>query len=386
MKISFIKKFRLLVATILKSPSYFDQFTNQIYKTYLNHNKIIHFRDGFPVYSLSTPALYSKPAANLFSRLIFRVIQNRNLPNLMSFAVTGGCNLNCKHCSFFDTEGKKKGKEMTLKQCIKAIKDSQDLGVSIINILGGEPLVREDILEIIGSINKDLSTVILFTNGWHLAKKADSLKKAGLDGVYVSIDSADKSEHDDRRNKEGVFERAFEGIKKAKEAGLTVGISCCVGEEEFEKGKLDEIVELAKREGIHEVLVFDTVPTGKLSGCKKLIDNQEWVEGMIESVAKYNEDDSYPGILIYSYATSFKSTGCSGGASYFYVSPYGDISPCDFNHATFGNLLETPLYEIWDKMSSIELYQKAVWGGCKLKRSKYRDSEYVSTKGYKRIE
>lgn len=63
-------------------------FTERLYKIYLNHSKVIHYRDGHPVYSLSTPALYSKPAANMFARTLYRGIQNRNMPNLMSFAVT----------------------------------------------------------------------------------------------------------------------------------------------------------------------------------------------------------------------------------------------------------------------------------------------------------
>jgi len=379
-----LKNIRLLWATITKSSGYLSQFSNQIYQIYLNHHKIVHFRDGYPVYSLSTPALYSKPAANLFSRSLYRIIQNRNLPNLMSFAVSKDCNADCKHCSFFDSKSKREGKLLTLEQCKKVIKDAQELGVSIINLLGGEPLMREDILDVIKSVNKDLSTVILFTNGWYLAEKAADLKRSGLDGVYVSIDSAEKEEHDKIRGKQGMFDKGIEGLQNAKKAGLSVGISCCITKKDYQNGKLKKIIELGKKIGVHEVLVFDAIPTGRIGGCENLVDDNSWIDDMITFTEKYNKDYSYPGILVYAYATSHRSTGCSGGTSYFYVSPYGDISPCDFNHATFGNVLNESLYKIWDRMSSLDLYKQATWGGCKMKSSKYRNNENVSTEGYKR--
>ena len=103
---------------------------------------------------------------------------------------------------------------------------------------------------------------------------------------------------------------------------------------------------------------------------------------MIKFTAKYKRDSSYPGVLVYAYATSFRSTGCSGGTSYFYVSPYGDIYPCDFHHQNFGNILEQPLYMIWDKLSSDPRFQQASWRGCKLKDSEYlKGSDNDSDKG-----
>ncbi|WP_199313513.1 hypothetical protein [Leptolyngbya sp. FACHB-671] len=49
-------------------------FVEVLYRIYLNHNKVIHFRNGYPVYSLSTPALFSKPAANFIARALYRTI------------------------------------------------------------------------------------------------------------------------------------------------------------------------------------------------------------------------------------------------------------------------------------------------------------------------
>jgi len=376
---SFFQKLRLNWFIAKQTLPYTRNYLEQVYKIYLNHNKVIHYRNGYPVYSLSTPALFSEPASNFFARQLFATIQNRNMPNLMSFAVNDDCNVNCAHCSFFEGACDKSRKILSLPQSQKLIKDVQELGVSVINIVGGEPLLRTDLPDILESIDKKLSTVILFTNGLLLSERVQTLKKSGLDGVYVSIDSADEKLHDEIRGSKGCFIKAMEGIQVAQKAGLTVGISCCITEESFRNGELEKIVELGKNNKVHEVLVFDAKPTGRYKNKKNLVDNNEWIEEMIEFSKKYNEDPSYPGILIYAYAMSYRSVGCAGGTSYFYVSPYGDISPCDFNHATFGNILKIPLHKIWEQMSSGSDFQQATWSGCKLSDSSYRDKSTVST-------
>ena len=150
---SFVNKLRLKLFTSTKTLGYSQDYSETIYKIYLNHNKVVHWRDGYPVYSLSSPALYSKPSANFFARQMFRAIQNKNIPNMMSFAVNDVCNLNCEHCSFFSAIEDRSRKVLTLKQAQKLMREAQDLGVSVMNLVGGEPLLRDDLPEIIKSIN-----------------------------------------------------------------------------------------------------------------------------------------------------------------------------------------------------------------------------------------
>ena len=251
--------------------------------------------------------------------------------------------------------------------------------VSVINFTGGEPLQREDIPEIIRSVNKDLSTAILFTNGWFLKERINDLKRSGLDSVYVSLDSYQPQQHDMRRGKEGLFNRAVEGIVGAKRAGFSVGISCCITPESFMAGELDKIIDLGRELGVHEILVYDAVPTGRYKNRRDLVGENDWIEKMIASVNKYNCDPSYPGILVYAYTTSHRSLGCSCGVNYLYISPYGDVCPCDFNHVIFGNVLNQPLYKIWDYMTSLIDFSCAKWGDCKLKDPKWQDKKTVSS-------
>lgn len=370
---SWLKKLRLRWFLGTRALDFSTRFTERLFRIYLNHNKVIHFRDGHPVYSLSTPALYTGPAANMFARSVYRGIQNKNVPNLMSFALTDVCNAHCKHCSFYESIDDKSRTMLTLAQCRKLIADAQDLGVSIINFVGGEPLKRPELLEIIRSVDKDRSMTTLFTNGTSLAPMAKELRRAGLDGIYVSIDSADAAKHDDFRGVKGLFDLAIKGIEAARETGMSVGISCCITPDTFLDGEFHRIVELGKRVGVHEIAVFDGMPSGRFKHRADLVDNGDWIEEMITESVKYNEDWSYPGVLIHAYAASHRSVGCSCGTSYYYVTPYGDISSCDFNHQFFGNVLEEPLHEIWERMTSDPVYREAKWGGCKVKDSAFRE-------------
>jgi MoaA/NifB/PqqE/SkfB family radical SAM enzyme len=357
---------------------YTEDYLQRLYQIYLNHSKVVHYRNGFPVYSLSTPAVFSKPFANFAARAMYRTIQNRNLPNLLSFAVNDVCNAVCEHCSFYSGVDDKSRRVLTLPQAQKVVRDAQKLGVSVITFVGGEPLLRKDFPEILRAVDKDLTTTVLFTNGALLAEQAAALRRAGLDSVYVSLDSADPAVHDRFRGTDGLFRQAVAGLRAAKRAGLSVGISCSLTPEAFRAGELPRMAELGRRLGVHEVLVFDTMPTGRFKWRTDLVDNPEWVEEMIEAAEPYNRDPRYPGILLWAYTAGYRSVGCACGTSYFYVSPYGDVMSCDFNHHAFGNVLETPLHRIWDHLSSLPEFRQSKWDGCKIKDSAYLELDTVS--------
>ncbi|NEO84636.1 MAG: radical SAM protein [Spirulina sp. SIO3F2] len=355
-------------------------FVQVLYRIYLNHNKIIHFRRGYPVYSLSTPAVFSPPAAHFIARALYRTIQNKNLPNLMSFAVNDVCNAHCEHCSFFEGVERPDGEVLTLAQAQDLIRAAQELGVSVVNFVGGEPLQRPDLPELIRAVDSQLSTTVLFTNGWLLRDSARELKRAGLDSIYVSIDRADPQAHDAFRQKPGLFDRAVAGIKTAKKLGFSLGISATLTPEAYADGELDRLVQLARKLGVHEVLIFDALPSGRYRDRADLIqsDQGDWVEQMIQSAWRYNQNPRDPGVVFYSYFTSHRSVGCACGTSYFYVSPYGDVMSCDFNHHSFGNVLTEPLWRIWERLTTTPEFCQSKWGGCKIKDAESRAQAIVS--------
>lgn len=376
-KTGFLQNLRLKWFLITHALDCSTDFISVLYRIYLNHSKVIHFRNGHPVYSLSTPALFTKPAAHFIARALYRTIQNRNLPNMMSFAVNDVCNVTCSHCSFFNAVEDRDRSVLSVTQAQKLIGEAQELGVSVINFVGGEPLLRPDLPDLIRAVDKDLSTTVLFTNGWHLAERAHQLKQAGLDSIYVSLDAATAEQHDRLRQKPGLFQQALQGIQQAKKCGFSVGIATTLTPESYQAGELERMIELGKALGVHEVLVFDAMPTGRYSDRQDLVNNPDWVEEMIQLAKPYNQRSDYPGVIFFAYGTSHRSVGCACGTSYFYISPYGDMMSCDFNHARFGNVIEEPLWKVWQRMTTLPEFCQAKWGGCKIKDAEFRQKETV---------
>ncbi len=132
------------------------------------------------------------------------------------FSITEKCDLRCKLC--FADSGKPLDNELTTQE-VKAIIDNiADSGTKAIVFGGGEPLVREDLLEIISYTSRYMA-VSINTNGFSLTPDyAWDLREAGAFQVKVSVDGL-KSTHDWNRGK-GSFERAISAIKNCREAGI----------------------------------------------------------------------------------------------------------------------------------------------------------------------
>jgi cyclic pyranopterin phosphate synthase len=103
-------------------------------------------------------------------------------------------------------------------------------GVDKVRITGGEPLVRNGIVDLISMISgiKGIKDLSMTTNGVFLDKYADDLVKAGLQRVNISLDTVD-SEKFGQITRVGNMQKVFDGIKAAKKAGLNpIKINCVI--------------------------------------------------------------------------------------------------------------------------------------------------------------
>ncbi|KKN17389.1 hypothetical protein LCGC14_0966310 [marine sediment metagenome] len=136
------------------------------------------------------------------------------------FSVTSKCNFKCIFC---DSEGFiPKTSELTLKEITKLCKIlAEVLKVTRIKFTGGEPLCREEIVEIIRNVSelrlyKDIS---MTTNGFFLYEKAEELHNAGLNRINVSLASL-KQETFKFIYGSDSLDKVLRGLHKAKEVGL----------------------------------------------------------------------------------------------------------------------------------------------------------------------
>lgn len=359
------------------------RYRESIYEN-LNKEKVRMTKDGRPVFTVLSPPLGSIVARR---RIRFAkedltspetIIENdevvkwgKRSPHVFSVAVTYKCQCNCQHCSAdtYREKVRREGGLLTFEELRDAINQGVDLGATIVILTGGEPLLRPEIFDLVEAIDKNKCTPIMFTNGEFLTD--DVVKKLadrGLYGVFVSIDSAIAGEHDAFRGREGLFEKAVEGIKKTIAAGILTGIATVATKERVHNGDLDGIMELGKELGIMEVVIFDITPAGKLINVVDKLLGKEEIEKIEAFTHRYNELKEYPSVFhesLFSYFAVPCVKGCPGGAVMLHLRANGDVTPCDGIPIPFGNIRNEPLEQIWNRITHDEEYAKP-HNGCRM--------------------
>lgn len=112
-------------------------------------------------------------------------------PLFISHLVTTRCNCRCPMCLWREQE---KFDEMSAEEIGSFYRDLRQSGFVQVGIWGGEPLVREDLEEILYFADQADLLTVLVTNGYYLEERLDQLAPF-LDAVILSLDYADEK-HD----------------------------------------------------------------------------------------------------------------------------------------------------------------------------------------------
>jgi cyclic pyranopterin phosphate synthase len=140
--------------------------------------------------------------------------------NNMRISVTQQCNLDCFYCHHEGEEGHIPGNGyMKPKEIEKIAEVASFVGIEKLKITGGEPLLRKDIVDIVGRTSKLMKEVSMTTNGILLSKYASELKEAGLSRVNVSFDAPEPHTFH-LITKVDAFNGVRDGVNAARNAGL----------------------------------------------------------------------------------------------------------------------------------------------------------------------
>jgi cyclic pyranopterin phosphate synthase len=146
----------------------------------------------------------------------------RPLSNLR-ISVTDRCNLRCAYC-MPEEEYVWLAREhiLTFEEICALVDAFAHVGVDRVRLTGGEPLLRRDLDELVAMLAQKpaIRDLALTTNGLLLAEQADSLKRAGLHRVTVSLDTLQPERFKTLTRRDG-HERVLDGIAAATSAGFT---------------------------------------------------------------------------------------------------------------------------------------------------------------------
>jgi radical SAM protein with 4Fe4S-binding SPASM domain len=152
----------------------------------------------------------------------FRQIKGEGLR--LIWEITNECNLRCQHCFV----QRKKRSLLDTRECLKIIGEFSDLAVQKVMFTGGEPMLREDIYELICASAENGAEVDLVTNGLLVNReRARALHRSGLSEVTISLDGPPHI-HEIIRRQYGTFDRTLHAIQAFLDEEVPVDIVCVV--------------------------------------------------------------------------------------------------------------------------------------------------------------
>lgn len=285
---------------------------------------------------------------------------NFSAPDTVFFEITRACNLKCSHC--FNNSGIKLNDEIPYEKKIRIIKDLWQTGVQEIRFTGGEPLVSQEICDLLSfSANLGFRNSI-GTNASLVTKDySKQLANSGLHSAVVSVDSMG-SVHDKIRGK-GCFVKTMRGISFLRSSGISVRINAVVVRSNFEK-----IVSLVEYFFKQEIPVFlrRFIPVGRLNDAvNEVLTANEYIV-LKNTLTPYLEDKSN---LIQGHylremeiktriSLPFVRQKCSVGSRGLVILPSGKVQTCGFlsslGEQHIGCVLKEPIRFIWKRLLTSE--------------------------------
>ena len=280
-------------------------------------------------------------------------MKNRKLPKL-DLNITNRCNFRCTHCAF--DSGVIQMSELTLGELEKILRETKELGGERFDITGGEPLVRDDVEDII-RIGKKLGYRIeLVTNGSLLTKeKLRKFRKLGLDSVAISLDGSNAEIYNRiRRKDKKTFEKVLENIKEAKKIGFYTKVNTAIFSCNLDD--LPNTTELAIKLGADEQGIYYFTPVGRGNRSNELaVEPLRWLNFIRTELKKYQNKGmkislEFPLIEKEHWNPRL---GCiaNNEKSHLQILPDGNVYPCAIL-ASYGkpiaNLHECSIKDIWN--------------------------------------
>ncbi|MCK4520739.1 radical SAM protein [Candidatus Parcubacteria bacterium] len=275
-------------------------------------------------------------------------------PLSVNFEVTPVCDLNCEFC--FNAEVECKRMEHPSLNQVKSILDAlAKAEVFEVRLFGGEFFIYpywKEVLEYADSLGFFLSFV---SNGTHINK--DVVKKMLLHRIVCGAISlhGKKSIHEKITGVDGSFEATLKGIKSCIDCGLGISILYTLTKDNHRF--IFETCEWLKMNGINidEINVGRLTPYGRAKSdwdkAKLSLKDYLIVFSQIEKVRKEldilaNFGDAFPLCLLPQKYHDFV-VGCWQGTGFGHIDYMGNVRSCSIAKGSYGNILETPLIEIW---------------------------------------
>ena len=146
----------------------------------------------------------------------------RRYPLVLMLEPLSRCNLACAGCGKIDYPDEILNQRLSVDECLQAV---DECGAPVVSIAGGEPLLHKEIAAIAAGIVARRKFVYLCTNALLMVKRLALFKPSPYFVWSVHLDG-DREMHDRSVCEDGIYDRAVDAIRAAKQAGFRVNINC----------------------------------------------------------------------------------------------------------------------------------------------------------------
>ncbi|HMK45428.1 MAG TPA: radical SAM protein [Methanocella sp.] len=267
--------------------------------------------------------------------------QGLHVPPVMIFSVTNRCNLRCEGC-YSRLVPREQKSELDGSGLRSVLRQAGELGISIVLVVGGEPLIRPEIFD----VTKEFPDMIftLFTNGTLIDDSV--LRKFKEQKHVIPIISMEGREAmTDLRRGTGIYDRLIKDMAKLHDRGIFFGTAITVTRMNYDEVTGERFVESMREHGCRAFIYVEYNPVGEGTVDWVVTDVQR--DEILAKMAAYRK--SQPGVYIGFPGDEKAFGGClSSGRGFIHVSASGDVEPCPFAPYSDSSLLDMPLREALD--------------------------------------
>jgi radical SAM protein with 4Fe4S-binding SPASM domain len=313
-----------------------------------------------------------------------RAEQGELLPHVVAWNLTRRCNLRCTHCYISAGPWETAEAELDGAECRRVVDELLEVNPSPMLILsGGEPLVREDLPDLVSHASGQGATVVVGTNATALtAARVRTLKDAGVSGVAVSVDSLEAGRHDAFRGGTRALERTVAALEilRANQLDFVVQTTATPANAD----EIPTLVDWAAEQGAVCFNLYFLVPTGRGANLLDLSPNR--IETLLEVLVEAEERHRgtmmvrakcAPHFMRHVHAATPDSpvlnyrTRCPCGIDYCRITPEGKVTPCPYAPTVAGDLRSQSFGEIWSGSDVFSALRERQLGG-RCGRCEYR--------------
>jgi len=289
-----------------------------------------------------------------------------NDPFYIQWHITNLCNLRCQHCYQDDFSKKNDLDWAGLKKVCDNLLNTMRVWdkTACIHLTGGEPLLKPELFPLLHHLDQQsmVEELGIITNGLSIDREMmrrfsdfPKLKK-----IKISLDGGDAETNDSIRQKE-TFDKVMQNLPLIKETERFEILFMFTAMKRNLRS-LPSLFRLCQDISIDGLIIERFIPLGRgRESLHEVLSKEEWKEmiGMLSDFISTEEEHSF--FPYQAFQVSFGGeepellgAPCVIGVDGLCVMPEGSVFPCRRFPISIGNLLETPLKQIWDESEILE--------------------------------